>query len=79
MSLATKYRPKQFSEVVGQEIVIKILTKQLEVRHFSNVYLFAGPSGDGKTTIARILANEINKNAAAQIRACFKFFIAPPC
>ena len=66
-SLAVKYRPKQFSEVVGQDIVIKILTKQLEVRHFSNVYLFAGPSGDGKTTIARILANEINKGVGTPI------------
>ena len=62
MSLATKYRPSTFAEVVGQEITIKLLTKQLETNSFVNCYLFAGPSGDGKTTIARIMANEINKH-----------------
>ena len=67
MSLATKYRPNTFDEVVGQDITIKLLTKQLETNSFVNCYLFAGPSGDGKTTIARIMANEINKHVGNPI------------
>lgn len=61
-SLAVKYRPKTFEDVLGQTSVLKILSRQLEINKISNCYLFCGPSGDGKTTIARILANYINKN-----------------
>lgn len=61
MSLATDYRPTTFDEVVGQEAVVKVLRRQLETGAFSHAYLFCGPSGDGKTTVARIFANGINK------------------
>lgn len=61
-SLAVKYRPKTFEDVLGQTSVLRILSRQLETNKISNCYLFCGPSGDGKTTIARILANYINKN-----------------
>ena len=60
MSLATKYRPKEFNEVCGQQSIINILSRQVEVRNFSNCYLFSGPSGCGKTTLARIFARKIN-------------------
>ena len=59
-ALATKYRPKTFEEVRGQESVISILKRQLATGSFRHTYLFCGPSGDGKTTIARIFAKELN-------------------
>lgn len=66
-SLAVKYRPKTFNEVLGQKSVIKILTRQLELNQFSNCYLFCGPSGDGKTTTCRAFAHYINKNQGSPI------------
>lgn len=59
-SLAVHYRPNTFEEVCGQTVTVKILKRQLELRQFKNCYLFCGASGCGKTTIARIFANEIN-------------------
>lgn len=67
MTLAAKYRPKTFDEVKGQDIIKKILKKQLEKQSYFNCYLFAGPSGDGKTTLARIMANNINEGVGEPI------------
>lgn len=66
-ALATKYRPQEFSEVVQQSSIVKILTRQLELNEFKNAYLFAGASGCGKTTCARIFANMINQGAGSPI------------
>ena len=66
-SLSVRYRPKTFSEVVSQVSVIKILKRQLETDEIKNAYLFCGPSGDGKTTIARIFANEVNNGQGTPI------------
>ena len=60
-SLAIKYRPKTWKDVTEQSSTKIILQQQLESGEVKNAYLFCGPAGCGKTTCARIFANEINK------------------
>ena len=60
-ALALKYRPKTFEDVVEQGSVRTILKQQLDTNTFKSAYLFCGAAGTGKTTCARIFANEINK------------------
>lgn len=67
ISLATKYRPDNWDSVVEQDSTKIILQQQLESGEFRNAYLFVGGAGTGKTTCARIFANEINKNQGAPI------------
>jgi len=55
-----KYRPKNFDEVVGQEHVIKTIKNAIKNGNIAHAYLFSGPRGIGKTTIARILAKVVN-------------------
>lgn len=59
-SLYRKYRPKNFEQVVGQDIVVKTLIHTIEKSKISHAYLFTGPRGTGKTSIAKILAKTIN-------------------
>lgn len=61
ISLAVKYRPKTFDDVVEQNAIKIILTEQIKTESFKHAYLFCGPAGCGKTTAARIFANELNK------------------
>ncbi|SEO71907.1 DNA polymerase III subunit gamma/tau [Nitrosovibrio sp. Nv6] len=58
--LARKWRPKRFSELTGQDHVVRALTNALEQRRLHHAYLFTGTRGIGKTTIARILAKALN-------------------
>ncbi|MFH1575473.1 MAG: DNA polymerase III subunit gamma/tau [Candidatus Nealsonbacteria bacterium] len=58
--LYRKYRPKLFSEITGQEHVVKTLTNALSSGTTSHAYLFCGPRGSGKTTTARLLAKSLN-------------------
>ena len=59
---ALKYRPKKFSDVVGQEAVTKTLENAIATNKIPNAMIFCGPRGVGKTTCARIFASEINKH-----------------
>lgn len=67
ISLAVKYRPKEFSDVSGQSYTIKILENQINTKQIKNGYLFCGASGCGKTTIARIFADKINNGKGMPI------------
>ena len=60
ISIARKYRPSKFSEVVGQERITKTLKNAIKLGIFSHAYIFAGPRGVGKTTTARIVAKALN-------------------
>nr|DAD86423.1 MAG TPA: activator clamp loader [Siphoviridae sp. ctsBB38]DAF99100.1 MAG TPA: activator clamp loader [Siphoviridae sp. ctOxh11] len=59
-ALATKYRPRTFNDVVCQDNIKKVLTNQLETGEIKQAYLFCGSAGTGKTTSARIFANDVN-------------------
>ena len=59
-ALYRKYRPKKFSDVVDQESILKILTNSLKEGHISHAYLFSGPRGTGKTTVAKLVAKTVN-------------------
>ncbi len=58
--LARKYRPKNFSEMVGQEHVVRALSNALKSQRLHHAYLFTGTRGVGKTTVSRILAKSLN-------------------
>jgi len=59
VALYTKYRPKTFKDVLGQEHVTAVLAESIKLGNISHAYLFSGTRGTGKTSVARILAQEI--------------------
>ena len=65
--IARKYRPQRFAEVVGQDHVTQTLTNAIGQKRIAHAYLFCGPRGTGKTTIARIFAKCLNCTGGPKI------------
>ena len=70
--LARKWRPRSFTELVGQEHVVRALTNALRQQRLHHAYLFTGTRGVGKTTLARILAKSLNCETGVTDAPCGK-------
>jgi len=70
--LARKWRPRVFSELVGQEHVVRALANALDSGRIHHAFLFSGTRGVGKTTLARILAKSLNCETGVSSRPCGK-------
>ncbi len=75
-TLYLKYRPKNFFEVIGQTHIVRTLSNAIKNNRVGHAYLFTGPRGTGKTSIARILAKTINCENLKQAIPCDK---CPSC
>ena len=71
-ALYRKYRPTTFSEIVGQDVVKKTLQNALKTGKISHAYLFSGPRGIGKTTIAKLFAKAVNCLSLKDGNPCFE-------
>ncbi len=68
--LYRKYRPQNFNEIIGQEHIVQTLTNSLKSGAISHAYLFSGPRGSGKTTMARIFAKAVNCETKSKDKPC---------
>ncbi len=78
--LALKYRPQEFEDLVGQEVMAQTVTNAIKLNKTPNAYLLTGIRGVGKTTTARLIAKALNcqKNSNAEIK-CSKEKFCPTC
>ncbi len=72
LSLARKWRPQLFTDLAGQEFVVRALTGALQSGKLPQALLFSGDRGVGKTTVARILAKAINCEKGPTVRPCLE-------
>ena len=72
LALYRKYRPSELNEVVGQNEIKKILASSIENNTITHAYLFSGPRGTGKTTMAKIFSKMVNCEAPIHGNACNK-------
>ena len=70
--LYRKYRPQNFAEIIGQQHVVQTLVNSIDAGNISHAYLFCGPRGSGKTSIARIFAKAINCENSKNGEPCNK-------
>src|SRR5258708_121007 len=70
LALARKWRPRTFSQLVGQEHINKALINSLNQQRLHHAYLFTGTRGVGKTSIARLLAKALNCESGVQAEPC---------
>ena len=70
--LYRKHRPTAFSEIVGQEHIVQTLQNAIKMDNIAHAYLFAGPRGTGKTTMARLLVKNLNCVSPKNSVACLK-------
>jgi len=70
--LARKWRPQQFEDVVGQDHVVRTLQNAIKSGRLAHAYLFVGPRGTGKTSIARLLAKALNCEKGPTVKPCGK-------
>ena len=71
-SLYRKYRPSNFDEIAGQKIIVQTLKNAIKNDNLSHAYLFTGPRGTGKTSIAKILAKIVNCENLDNFNPCNK-------
>ncbi|MCK9536428.1 MAG: DNA polymerase III subunit gamma/tau [Bacilli bacterium] len=74
-ALYRTYRPQKFSEVIGQEAIVRTLQNSIISGKISHAYLFTGPRGTGKTTVARILAKALNCENKYEAEPCGKCLV----
>jgi DNA polymerase-3 subunit gamma/tau len=72
--LYRKYRPQKLADIVGQKPIVQTLFNAIKNNHLGQAYLFTGPRGTGKTSVARILAKTINCQNLQNVQACGQCF-----